>query len=117
MTDEAAELSASALGELGGHGLLVFGLSQPDLDQLVGEELSQDLPHDGVGDPVQPYVNHGVEVVCQPAEVFFLVALKARRTMSSSPGRLPGRGPLQNRTRTFRPSGSSAGGVSRGLDP
>ena len=39
------------------------------------------------------------------------------RSWSSSPGRLPSRGPLQIRTRSFPPSGSSAGCASWTLPP
>ena len=101
MPDEPAELGTTDIRELLGPGLLVFGLTQPDLYQLVVAECGVESSHHAGTDAGLADLDDGSQFMRQPAKKLALLSLE-------SPG-----SPLPQPPETAAVcSSSSDGGVS-----
>lgn len=72
VTNETAEDSLRSLGKGESHGFLVFGLSHPDFDELVGKKLSLDVVDHRIRHPRLSNLNHRLEPVGLAPEEFTL---------------------------------------------
>ncbi len=76
MTDDTAECSAGLLGEVLGRGLLVLGLVEPDLDQLMIGEGRVDGTQNGFRRPAAADLDHGFQRMGLAAQEAALEALE-----------------------------------------
>ena len=76
--DQPAELGAHPVGQGPGGGLLVLGLLQADLDQLVVEERRVECAEHGLAEPGLAHVDHRPKGVSLATKPFTLGAAKRR---------------------------------------
>ncbi len=81
---EAAEFGICPFGELTCHALLIIGFSQPNLDQLVNEELRHDLSDHFVGDSRLSNLDDWLSRVAQASEVLALESFHEPRPFAAS---------------------------------
>ncbi len=99
--DQPAELSMTDSRELLGHGLLVFGLTQPDLHQLVVAKCGVECSRHACTDTRLADLDDGSQLMRQPAKKFSLISLESHSSPLPQP---PETAPVC--------SSSSVGGVS-----